>query len=92
MNFSTGRRPPGTDDRVLTYRTARQFMKKSEPLRESISVNFTKREAAALKRLGNRFGSRSQQVRDCIDLKKLKAKLDLADKLFPDSTCLKQTD
>lgn len=67
-------------------------MKKSEPLRESISVNFTKREAAALKRLGNRFGSRSQQVRDCIDFKKLKAKLDLADKLFPDSTCLKQTD
>lgn len=67
-------------------------MKKSEPLRESISVNFTKREAAALKRLGNRFGSRSQQVRDCIDLKKLKAKLDLADKLFQDPTCDKPTD
>lgn len=67
-------------------------MKKSEPLRESISVNFTKREAAALKRLGNRFGSRSQQVRDCIDLKKLNAKLELAAKLFPETPCDNRTD
>ncbi len=57
-----------------------------EPLRESISVNFTRREALALKRLGNRFGSRSQQVRDCIDMKRLEAKIAEADKLIADST------
>ncbi|MBK8583852.1 MAG: hypothetical protein IPL86_19185 [Flavobacteriales bacterium] len=55
--------------------------KTADPLRVSISVSFTRREALALKRLGNRNGSRSQQVRQCLDLKKLAAKIAEADRI-----------
>lgn len=57
----------------------------SEPLRVSISVSFTRREAAAFKRLGNRFGSRSDQIRECLDMEKVRAKIAEAESLAGNS-------
>jgi len=86
VNFSTLRGPfvhDDANDPVMTDATARPIMKKKpttpEPLRESISVNFSRRHAAAFRRLGNRFGSRSAQVHECIDWEKVEAKVALAD-------------
>ncbi len=53
--------------------------KQSEPLRQSISVSFTRREAAAIRRLGNKYGSASDQVRKCLDKKKLQQLIDEAE-------------
>ncbi len=61
----------------------------TEPLRKSISVSVTAREYAAFVRLGNRFGSRSDQVRACLDQKKLSEKIREADELPGGSACSK---
>lgn len=45
--------------------------KSGDALRHSISVSFTKREAAAIQRLGRKYGSASDQVRKCLNMKKL---------------------
>jgi hypothetical protein len=58
----------------------------ADPLRKSISVNFTDREYEAFVRLGNRNGSRSAQVRDCLDLEKVAEKIRQSDELPRAST------
>ena len=58
----------------------------AEPLRKSISVSFSEREHRALTRLGNKFGSRSAQARECIDETKLAEKIEQAEKLEAEST------
>lgn len=58
----------------------------TEPLRKSISVSVSDREYRALVRLGNKFGSRSDQLRECFDLSKLAEKIALAEKLEAEST------
>jgi len=59
--------------------------RQSDPLRVSISVSFTRREAAAFKRLGNRYGSRSDQIRDCLDMEKVRQKIAEAERLAGNS-------
>ena len=58
----------------------------TEPLRKSISVSVSEREYKALVRLGNKFGSRSDQLRECLDTSKLAEKIALAEKLEAEST------
>lgn len=58
----------------------------AEPLRKSISVSVSEREFRALTRLGNKFGSRSDQLRACLDLAKLAEKIEQAEKLEAEST------
>lgn len=61
----------------------------AEPLRRSISVSVSEREYKALTRLGNKFGSRSDQLRDCLDKSKLAEKIEEAEKLEAESTMQK---
>jgi len=74
----------------MTPADARATMKKkpstTEPLRKSISVSVSEREYKALVRLGNKFGSRSDQLRECLDTSKLAEKIALAEKLEAEST------
>ncbi len=58
----------------------------TEPLRKSISVSFSEREYRAFVRLGNKYGSRSDQVRECLDASKLAEKIETAEKLEAEST------
>lgn len=58
----------------------------AEPLRKSISVSVSQREYDAFTRLGNKFGSRSDQVRDCFDEAKVAEKIEQAEKLEAEST------
>lgn len=57
-----------------------------EPLRKSISVSFSEREYRAFVRLGNKFGSRSDQIRACLDPRKVAQKIEAAEKLEAEST------
>lgn len=63
----------------------------AEPLRKSISVSVSEREHKAFTRLGNKFGSRSDQVRECFDEKKLAEKIEQAEKLEAESTMQNRT-
>lgn len=63
----------------------------TEPLRKSISVSVSEREHAALTRLGNKYGSRSDQLRDCLDQNRLAEKIREAEELAAESTMQKQT-
>jgi hypothetical protein len=63
----------------------------AEPLRKSISVSVSEREHKALTRLGNKFGSRSDQLRECIDQKKLAEKIEQAEKLEAETTMQNRT-
>lgn len=61
----------------------------TEPLRKSISVSFTEREYQAFVRLGNKFGSRSDQIRECLNLERVAEKIDQAAKIAAESTMQK---